>query len=202
VCDTNRIRCAISPDFAADFNFHASCSIDIVSREQSTCSGNNPIIAPSQMPISPIVPTTPPVIPTTQNDKPFREHKTTPIVGTGVLAQGTYSDGMLPVTESDVSNHLNIQRIRPQENPDGCGIAFLSADKIWFSSGVKTTLTINDSAVGTINGATGKHGYVFDVRVNSGDKVCVTYFEPSGYQIIFGQDMYYLYDSYCYRGYC
>jgi len=147
-------------------------------------------------------PTTSSFVPSSQSDSPFREHKTTPIVGTGVLAKGTYSDGMASFSESDISSHLNIQRIRLEENPDGCGIAFLSADKIWFGSSVKTTLTINDSAVGTINQATGRHGYVFDVHINSGDKVCVTYFEPSGFQIIFGPDMYYHYDSYCYRGHC
>ncbi len=156
-----------------------------------TPSGNTTIL-PS--------PTTPPSAPITQGDSPYREHQTTPIVGTGVLAQGTYSDGMASFSESDISSHLNIQRMRLEENPDGCGIAFMSADKIWFGSSVKTTLTINGSAVGTINQATGRHGYVFDVHVNSGDKVCVTYFEPSGYQIVFGPDMYYHYDSYCYRG--
>lgn len=158
-----------------------------------TPSGNTTIL-PS--------PTTPPSAPITQGDSQFREHKTTPIVGTGVLAEGTYSDGMASFSESDISSHLNIQRMRLEENPDGCGIAFMSADKIWFGSSVKTTLTINDSAVGTINQATGRHGYVFNVHVNSGDKVCVTYFEPSGYQIVFGPDMYYHYDSYCYRGHC
>lgn len=147
-------------------------------------------------------PTTPPPASASQGDGQFREHKTTPIVGTGVLAQGTYSDGMASFSESDISSHLNIQRMRLEENPDGCGIAFMSADQIWFGSSVKTTLTINDSAVGTINQATGRHGYVFNIHINSGDKVCVTYFEPSGYQIVFGPDMYYHYDSYCYRGHC
>jgi len=133
---------------------------------------------------------------------PFREHKPTPIVGTGVLAQGTYSDGMAPFSETDIASHLNIQRIRLEENPDGCGVAFLNADKIWFGSSVKTTLTINGVSVGTINGPTGKHGYIFNVHINVGDKICVTYFEPSGFQIIFGPDLYYHYDSYCYRGNC
>lgn len=137
-----------------------------------------------------------------QGSGPLREHKTTPIVGTGVLAQGTYSDGMAPISVAEITSHLNIQRIRLEENPDGCAIALLDADQIWFGSSVKTNLTINDVVVGTINGPTGRHGYIFNATIRSGDKVCVTYFEPSGFQIVFGPDIYYHYDSYCYRGNC
>jgi hypothetical protein len=133
---------------------------------------------------------------------PFREHKTTPIVGTGALERGTYSDGMATFGETDITSHLNIQRIWLPGNPDGCGIAFLDADKLWFGSSVQTALTINDSVVGTINGPTGKHGYVFDITIRRDDKICVTYFEPSGFHIVFGPDIYYHYDSYCHRGNC
>jgi len=137
-----------------------------------------------------------------QNSTPLRDQKNTPIVGTGVLEQGTYSDGMASISASEINSHLNIQRFRLEENPDGCGIAFMDADKIWFGSSVKTNLTINDVVVGTINAPTGKHGYMFNATVHSGDKVCVSYFEPSGFQIVFGPDIYYHYDSYCYRGNC
>lgn len=177
----------------------------VSSQDLGGCNGGNIQISPTSSSGGTVIlpsPTSQPLSPVTQGDNPFREHKTTSIVGTGVLAQGTYSDGMASFSESDISSHLDIQRIRLEENPDGCGIAFLSADKIWFGSSVKTTLTINDSAVGTINQATGRQGYVFDIHINRGDKVCVTYFEPSGFQIVFGPDMYYHYDSYCYRGHC
>jgi len=130
---------------------------------------------------------------------PFREHRPTPIIGTGVLSQGTYSDRMASFSEKDIANHLNIQRIRLEENPDRCGIAFLSVDKIWFGSSVKTTLTINGVSVGALNGPTGRHGCIFNVPISVGDRICVKYFESSGFQIIFGLDLYY-YDSYCYRG--
>lgn len=133
---------------------------------------------------------------------PFREHKKTPTVGTGILMQGTYSDGMAQYSASDVTGHLNIQRIRLEENPDGCAVAYFDADKIWFGSAVKTNLTINDEVVGSINGPTGKHGFIFNATIHSGDKICVTYFEPSGFHVIFGPDVYYHYDSYCYRGQC
>jgi hypothetical protein len=104
---------------------------------------------PTQIPPTPLLLT--PTSASTASAGSFREHRQTPIVRTGVLAQGTYSDGMAPFTESDISAHLNIQRIRLEENPDGCGVAFLSADEIWFGSSVKTTLTINGFSVGTIN---------------------------------------------------
>jgi len=147
-------------------------------------------------------PQTPTASTSAQGSGPLREHKETTLAGTGVLARGTYSDGMAPFGESDTANHHNIQRIRLEENPDGCGIAFLDADKIWFGSSVQTNLTINNTVVGGINGPTGKHGYIFDIAIHRGDRICVTYFEPSGFQIVFGPDIYYHYDSYCYRGHC
>jgi hypothetical protein len=163
---------------------------------QNSCdggsAGNNgqPNTQPAPQSTSVQSPTSVPLS-SNQGSDPLREHKTTPIVGTGVLAQGTHSDGMAPISASEITSHLNIQRIRLEENPDGCAIAFLDADKIWFGSSVKTNLTINDVVVGTINGPTGKHGYIFNATVHSGDKVCVTYFEPSGCQIVFGPDIYY-----------
>ena len=162
-------------------------------------------LLPPQSTQSGIVPTFPSSAPSYSSgtpEGPFREHKQTPIVGTGVLAQGTYSDGMAPFDETEILKHLNIQRVRLEENPDGCAIAIFNTDKIWFGSSVKTSLTINGVTAGTINGPTGKHGYIFNVHINAGDKICVTYFEPSGFHIFFGPDLYYHYDSYCYRGNC
>lgn len=170
------------------------------SRDLGGCEGGKPssptvVSGAESNPAS----TTQPII---GSNEPFREHKTTPIVGTGVLAQGTYSDGLANYTEAEVSNHLNIQRIRLEENPDGCSIAYMDADQIWFGSSVKTSLRINEAEVGALNGPTGKHGFVFNVAIHSGEKICVTYFEPSGFMIVFGPDIYYHYDSYCNRGNC
>ena len=133
---------------------------------------------------------------------PFREHQNTPIVGSSLLVQGTYSDGLAPFTEADVAQHLGIQRIRLEENPDACAIAFLDSEKVWLATSVRTELTINGDVVGEILGPTGKHGYIFDIAVRRGERICLTYFEQSGFHIIFGPDMYYHYDSYCYRGNC
>lgn len=151
---------------------------------------------------SEVVPTSESSLPSYQTDGPFREHKQTPVVGTGVLAQGTYSDGMASFDQTEIYQHPSIQIIRLEENPDGCGIALFDANKIWFASAFKTSLSINGIVVGTINVSTNKHGYIFDVKIKAGDKICITYFEPSGYHIVFGPDLYYHYDSYCYRGYC
>jgi hypothetical protein len=170
--------------------------------EHSTASSSTPV-QPSPVPTQRGPQTQPTTIPTAmQITGPFREHHKTSTVGSGLLAQGTYSDGLAPFSESEITQHLNIQRIRLEEYPDGCGIAFLDANKIWLGSSVRTKLTINDKVVGEIFGPTGKHGYVFDITIRKGDKICVTYFEPSGFHIIFGPDVYYHYDSYCYRGQC
>lgn len=169
-------------------------AVEQISSQDLGCGANVPQPTSSNVAIQPGT--------VQENSGPFREHKRTPIVGTGLLSQGTYSDGKAPFSESDILSHLNIQRIRLEENPDGCATAFLSADKVWFGSSVKTGLTINGSTVGAINGPTGRHGYIFDIHINIGDIICVTYFEPSGFHIIFGPDMYYHYDSYCYRGHC
>jgi hypothetical protein len=178
-------------------------SVELVDTYDQGCDGTNPT-APTAVIGAQILPspTSPPVQMVIQGDGPFRDHRITPEVGTGVLLQGTYSDGMAPFIEADTGIYANIQRIRIEENPDGCAIANYTVDKIWFGSAVRTELTINGSVVGMINGPTSKHGYIFNVNINRGDIICVTYFEPSGFQIIFGPDLYYHYDSYCYRGHC
>ena len=185
------------------YEVHIPISVELVDTYDQGCPGTIQI-EPTAVIVVPNAPspTPPPAQIVTQGDGPFRDHRITPEVGTGVLSQGTYSDGMAPFSETDTGYYSNIQRIRIEENPDGCAIADYTVDKIWFGSAVRTNLTINGSVVGMINGPTGKHGYIFNVNINRGDIVCVTYFEPSGFQIIFGPDIYYHYDSYCYRGHC
>jgi hypothetical protein len=152
------------------------------------------------------IPTTqslPPTEAPVQVDGPFREHRQTTQVGTGVLQYGTYSDGMADYSDSQLaSNHSRIQRIRPEENPDGCSIAFYDAAIVWIGTAVKTSITINDEVIGEILGPTGRQGYLFYFEIHQNDKVCVTYYEPSGFHIVFGPDVYYHYDSYCHRDHC
>lgn len=111
-----------------------------------------------------------------QGSGPLRTQRNTEIVGSGVLAQGTHSDGLAPIGAVELQQHSRIQRIRLEECPQGCDIARFDADQIWFGTSVRTQLAINDQVVGEINAATGKHGYVFNVRIRKGDKICVTYF--------------------------
>lgn len=133
---------------------------------------------------------------------PFREYQTASI-GSGPLMQVTFSDGLAPYTDEELAtNYYHIQRIRLEENPDGCGISIYNTNKIWFGSAMLTTITVNDVPIADLYVLTGKHGYIFEWSLKVGDKICVTDFNPSGFHIIFGPDLYYHYDSYCYRGHC
>ncbi len=133
---------------------------------------------------------------------PFRDHQTASI-GTDVFVQVTFSDGLASFDEDWLQTyHYRYQRIRPEENPDGCGVSIYETDKVWFSSSAYTFFTVNDQEIGQLVVATGKHGYIFDYQIHVGDKLCAVNFEQSGYSIIIGPDMYYHYDSFCYRGHC
>lgn len=138
-------------------------------------------------------------------DGPFRLHQVTTI-GTGQTAQGSFSDGMEPYSEDWLwrNNHFRIQRIRREENSSGCAAATYDANKVWLSVGAPATLSINGAAVGTVTNITAKqqHGYIVNLTVHAGDTLCVSPIPSSGFHIIFGPDLYYHYDSYCYRGYC
>jgi hypothetical protein len=118
----------------------------------------------------------------------------------------TKSDGLAPYDENWLwaNNHFNIQRIRREENPDGCGIAEYQVSKIWIGAAAVTKVTVNGEEVGTINKITPrqKHGYIAVVSLNIGDKLCVSPIPPAGFQIVIGPDVYYHHDTYCYRGNC
>ena len=64
------------------------------------------------------------------------------------------------------------------------------------------SLTINGENVGTYTIAPDSHGYIFQRPIKFGDTICAVGFSPSGFQIVLGPDIYYHYDSYCYRGAC
>lgn len=152
----------------------------------------------------PVLPSPNPVLPQSsiQMDGPFREHKVAS-VGTGVFTQVTFSDGNAPYSQAELdANHFQIYRIRPEENQDGCGVSIYNTDKVWFSSSANTVFSVNNQEVGKLSVTTGKHGFVADWSVKVGDKICAAGYASSGFHIIFGPDMYYHYDSYCYRGDC
>src|SRR3990172_2846853 len=149
-----------------------------------------PTATPRQVAVIPTPP--PPLIPspTTESTGPFREHQTASI-GTGVFAQVTSSDGLAPYEEGWLQTyHFRYQRIRPEENPDGCGVSVFDTNKVWFSSSANTVFTVNGEEIGKLVVATGKHGYVFDYAIHVGDNLCAVGFAPSGYQIVIGPDMY------------
>lgn len=132
---------------------------------------------------------------------PFRQHYAEAI-GSGSLMNVTYSDGMADFDEAWLATyHYRLQRIRPEENPDGCGVSVYNTDKIWFGS-EPNTITVNGVPIAENYVPTGSHGYIFEYPLNIGDKICVTHVPQSGYHIYFGPDLYWHYDSYCYRGHC
>jgi hypothetical protein len=65
-----------------------------------------------------------------------------------------------------------------------------------------TSITINGEPIADLSVPTGRHGYIFEWPLQAGDQICVTEFNAAGFHLIFGPDLYYHYDSYCYRGHC
>ena len=147
-----------------------------------------------------VIPSDPP-----QVIRPLRDHHTVSI-GTSVFTKATFSDGMAPYDEGWLwtNDHFNIQRIRREENPDGCGSVQYQVDRIWIGVAATAKVTVNGSEIGTITTITPlqEHGYIVGVRLDVGDVICVSPIPQSGFQIIFGPDIYYHHDSYCYRGNC
>ena len=159
-----------------------------------------PIPVPSTSTPEPVI--VPPTSVPTQSAGPFREHQIAS-VGTGPFAQVTYSDGAAPFSQDELNtNHFRIQRIRLEENPDGCGISVYDTNKVWFSGSANTVFTVNGQEIGRLSVDTGRHGHVAGWPIHVGDELCAVGFAPSGFHIIIGPDMYHHYDSYCYRGHC
>jgi hypothetical protein len=125
-------------------------------------------------------------------------------VGDGIFSAGTFSDGLAPYSEQWLwdNNHFKIQRIRPQENPNGCDISRYNTNLVWISGTTGMQFSINDKVVGTYKIADDPHGYILEWAIKMGDKLCAVGFRSIGYSIIIGPDIYYHYDSYCYRGNC
>ena len=138
-----------------------------------------------------------------EGDGPFRPHYQV-VVGDGIFSQGTFSDGMAPYSEQWLwdNNHFKIQRIRQEEYPSGCDVSRYNANLIWIAGTTGMQISINDEIVGTYKIADYPHGYIFEWPINIGDKVCAVGFRSVGFMIIIGPDIYYHYDSYCYRGAC
>ncbi len=170
---------------------------------------STPTAQPSPSPVA-SVPAVPP--------GPLRPHHTTSI-GTGVFAHVTYSDGLAPYTDDDVTTRFG--RVEVSLSPvgqGGCWISRYNTDTVWFRSGAVGPVMVtvipqgadpialqkNGNPVGVLNEPTGLHGYILDLDypLQRGEWVCITVASEDGLYIIYGPDLYYWYDSYCSRKAC
>lgn len=138
-----------------------------------------------------------------ENREPLRDHYQV-VVGDGIFAYGTFSDGQAPYSEQWLwdNDHFNIQRIRQEEYPTGCDVARYNTNLVWIGGTSGMSFSINGENIGTYKIADSAHGYVFEWPIRMGDTLCAIGFTPTGFHIILGSDIYYHYDSYCYRGGC
>jgi len=140
--------------------------------------------------------------PTADYSVPLRTQIHTTI-GSGVLSDVTYSDGMAVITQSTLDQPLYwIQLINKYTTSDQCGVARYNVSIVWFADSAPTDITVNGKVIGSSEIATGNHGYLFKYPLKIGDKICATAIQPSGFHFYFGPTIYQHYDSYCFRGYC
>jgi hypothetical protein len=137
------------------------------------------------------------------HDGPFRPHYQV-VVGDGIFAEGTFSDGLAEYTQDWLwsNGHGDIQQIRIEEYPNGCDISRHNTNLVWISGTSDMKFSVNDEIVGTYKIADNSHGYIFQWPIKIGDKLCAVNFKTIGYSILLGPNIYYHYDSYCYRGNC
>ncbi|MEA3327396.1 MAG: hypothetical protein U9R53_08840 [Chloroflexota bacterium] len=120
-------------------------------------------------------------------------------IGTLKFSEAIYTDGN---NDFDISTFYKIQRIRLEENPNGCDISDWFSDFLWVTGNKGAQVSINDEIIGELNINTGNHGYLIIQKINPGDEVCIIGDNRNGFSILFGPDVFYHYDSYCYRGFC
>jgi len=124
-------------------------------------------------------------------------------IGTGIFSQATYSDGSAVFSQQELNtSHSKIQLINPDSSSNGCGTAWYTVNEVWFGGASKTTLYLNDVAVGELFQGVGRHGYMIPLSVNAGDELCVKPIPSGGWNMNLGADIYYHYDSFCHRGNC
>lgn len=137
-------------------------------------------------------------------------------LGSGIFARATYSDGLAPITDDDLlARFTRTDVMLDPTGMGGCWIAHYAADQIWLRAGsagaywiyVGSTepKNLTESApAGILDRPTTLHGYLLDLRVSEGEWICVVS-EGSGSEglyVISGPDLYYWFDSYCYRKLC
>lgn len=134
---------------------------------------------------------------------PFRSHYQV-VVGDGIFGEGSFSDGLAEYSNDWLrsNDHFDIQRIRQEEYPDGCDISRYNTNLVWISGTSGMQFAVNDEVIGTYQIADDPHGYIFEWPIKMGDKLCAVNFRSVGFSIVLGPDIYYHYDSYCYRWGC
>jgi len=189
------VRLADQSVVRVNVRYRTGIQSDIVGKQPLACGTQQPPAQQTTQPPS-ISPSSPP------SEGPFREHRTDAI-GSDTLAQVTYSDGIAPFTQQELdTSHSRLQMVNPETTSDGCGVARYAAEQVWFGAASQTTLTVNGSPVGEVYGGTGSHGYIINLTIHVGDRICVNPVPAGGFHICLGPDLYYHYDSYCYRGHC
>lgn len=204
-------------DGVAQVGFEKIADVELYNRtsEPLICDGNGasepPTSAGSSNTSVATLETAPPPTSTAQSTQapsipemtPIREHYEVQ-VGTGIFENGTFSDGLAPYNENWLwdNNHFKTQRIRREEQPSGCDVSRYNTNLVWISGSSGMKFSVNGEVVGTYQAADDAHGYIFEHPINMGDKLCAVDYKPVGFSIILGPDIYYHYDSYCYRGSC
>ena len=102
----------------------------------------------------------------------------------------------------DISQYYKVQRIRVEENPSGCDVSSWFSDFLWITGNKGAKITLNNDVIGELNINTGSHGYLIALKIKPGDQLCIEGKNKNGFSLVFGPDVYYHYDSYCFRGYC
>jgi hypothetical protein len=145
----------------------------------------------------------PPATSTLVSMTPLRPHVTT-VVGTGIFEVGSFSDSQYPLSANQLyaDGHMNIQRIRQEEQPSGCDVSRYKTNYIWISGSKGMKITINGKEVGQYLIDPNPLGYIFEYPIEFGDQICAVGYNSSGFAIFLGPDIYYHYDSYCYRENC
>jgi len=174
------------PADGQDFGGSGSTVTDVSTQEEND-NTSNPVPQPNAL----------------EDGEPLREHYQV-VVGDGIFAQGAFSDGQAPYSEQWLwdNDRFNIQRIRREEYPTGCDVARYNTNLLWISGTTGMSFSVNGENVGTYNISDDAHGYIFEWPIRMGDTLCAVGFTPVGFQIVLGPDIYYHYDSYCYRGAC
>jgi len=196
-------------DGIAQVGFEKIANVELYNRTSQPldCNDNSASILPTT--IVATLETHPPATqsaatpePTIFSSAPLLSHKIKGI-GTGIFEKATYSDGSAQFSQQELnSSHFEIQLINPDTTSNGCSTSWYTVNEVWFGGASKTTLYLNGTAIGELFQGVGKHGYMIPLSVNAGDELCVNPIPPGGFHMNLGADIYYHYDSFCYRGYC